>query len=95
MPNAMQYQPKVMNPGNTGFAGSMGAVSAAGKALAAQLNAATPVATQIKSGLSMVGTTAKKLGGGILRTLGPLGLMDGALNMSGKAFQQLAQKVPA
>ena len=77
--------------GNQGMMGSA-TLGPSLTAFAGQLKSATPILAQMKSGLTMAGTTAKKLGGGVLRTLGPLGLMDGAFNLSGKAFQQLAQK---
>lgn len=79
--------------GNIGNMGSAtAAASQAAQKFAAQLNTTIPMLTQIKSGVTMLGGATKKAGGAVLRTMGPLGILDGAFNLSGKAFQKLAGK---
>ena len=78
--------------GNQNFMGSA-TLGPSLTAFAGQLKSATPVMTQIKSGLSIVSTTAKKFGGGLLRSVGPLGVLDAKFNLTGKAIDLLKTKM--
>ncbi len=89
-PNPRQQTPVAM--GNFANMGSA-TLGPSLTAFSAQLKSATPVMTQIKSGLSMVGTTAKKFGGGLLRSVGPLGVLDAKFNLTGKAIDLLKTKM--